>query len=104
MLASREQFITKENKMSYLRASENGNIEFSDGQYWMNERDVCQHCRDQREAESKPYRWADERYSFNCYAGRYCDMCWPQSGYRDAADPSAEFSEADAGERLDADN
>lgn len=42
-----------------------------------------------------------ERYSFGAYAGRYHDACWPKSGYRDAVDPSAEFDEMDAGERLD---
>lgn len=64
----------------------------------LGERDTCQHCREEREAEGKPYRWAEERTSFGCYAGRYCDECWPKSGYRDATDPDAEFSREDAGE------
>lgn len=43
------------------------------------------------------------RYSFGIYAGRMCDDCWKSSGYRDATDDSAEFSEMDAGERLEED-
>ncbi|MDB4778237.1 hypothetical protein OAG68_02150 [bacterium] len=89
--------------MSFQRENEHSEIEFSDGEFWMNERDVCQHCRDEREASSKPFRWAEQRHSFGCYAGRYCDSCWPQSGYRDAIDSTAEFSEADAGERIESD-
>ena len=27
-----------------------------------------------------------ERYSCGYYAGRYCDRCWAESGYRDAWD------------------
>jgi len=42
-----------------------------------------------------------ERYSFGCYAGRYCDACWRTSGYRDADDPEAEFDPQDAGESLE---
>lgn len=44
---------------------------------------------------------AHEQYSFGIYAGRYCDPCWPKSGFRDAVDPDAVFSEEDAGERVE---
>lgn len=44
-----------------------------------------------------------ERYSFGAYAGLWCDRCWPQSGFRDACDPRAEFHPDDAGERLEED-
>ncbi len=64
-------------------------------------RDACQHCREQREPAGLPERFAYERYSFSCYAGRYCDECWPKSGYRDATDPTAEFDPTYAGERMD---
>jgi hypothetical protein len=42
-----------------------------------------------------------ERQSFGCYAGVWCDPCWPTSGFRDATDPAARFDSADAGERLE---
>lgn len=89
--------------MTYERVNEHGDTEYSDGQYWFGERNVCRHCFDERQAKGLPFRFADEQYSFGCYAGRYCDECWLQSGYRDATDPDAEFSEADAGERIEAD-
>ena len=68
------------------------------------ERYVCNHCRQECEAEDKPFRWADPQYSFGCYAGRYCEVCWPKSGYRDATDPTAEFDPMDAGECLEAED
>ncbi len=71
---------------SYKRETDAG-TEYSDGQTWFPERNVCHHCEDEREATGKPFRWADERHSFGIYAGRYCDECWPRSGYRDAIDP-----------------
>lgn len=71
---------------------------FSDGELKFSERDCCRHCRDEAEAGDKPFAFAEERYSFGVYAGRYCDKCWPESGYRDATDPDAEFDQADAGE------
>ena len=77
--------------------------EYSDGQYWMSERDVCHHCMEKREADGKPFRWADERLSFGVYAGRYCDDCWKVSGYRDATDPDAEWSPLVCGEVMEAD-
>ena len=55
----------------------------------------CHHCKTGRESE--------ERYSFGAYAGRWCDQCWPKSGYRDAADPEARFDPMDAGESMDGD-
>lgn len=73
---------------------------FSDGVSHFSERHLCQHCRESREAAKKPFRWADERYSFGYYAGKYCDECWLKSGYRDATDPDAEFDETYAGESL----
>jgi len=87
---------------TYKRETEHG-TEYSDGETWFDERHVCHHCQDEREAAGKPFRWAEEQYSFGCYAGRYCSTCWPKSGYRDAYDPDAEFSELDAGERIEAD-
>lgn len=75
--------------------------EYYDGDYWISERDTCHHCADEREAAGKPYRWADEQYSMGCYAGRYCETCWPKSGYRDAIDPDVRFNPADAGESLE---
>jgi hypothetical protein len=45
----------------------------------------------------------EKRLSFGVYAGHYCDECWPASGYRDAADPRAEFDPTYAGERLEED-
>jgi hypothetical protein len=76
--------------------------EYSDGSVWFDEKNVCRHCLEQREVESRPYRWADEQYSFGVYAGRYCEECWPKSGFRDATDPDAEFDPMDAGEVLEA--
>lgn len=61
----------------------------------------CNYCREEREAQGLPLREAWEHYSFGVYAGRYCNQCWLESGYRDATDPNAEFSELDAGERLE---
>ena len=86
----------------FKRDGKNG-PEYNDGEAWFDERYVCRHCLEQCEAAGKPYRWADEQFSFGCYAGRYCSECWPKSGYRDATNPDAEFSELDAGERIDAD-
>lgn len=59
-----------------------GNVEYFDGECWFDERYVCNCCRDEREANGKPYRFADEQYSLGIYAGRYCDTCWEHSGYR----------------------
>lgn len=64
------------------------------------EREVCLHCLDVKTKEPK---LCDVRYSFGFYAGKYCDACWKTSGYRDATDPEAKFSEMDAGERLEDD-
>lgn len=66
--------------------------------HWYEARWLCQRCLDAGRVE-----WADQRYSFGVYAGKYCDEHWRTSGYRDATDSSAEFSEEDAGERMDAD-
>jgi len=30
-----------------------------------------------------PQAGIEERYSLGLYAGRYCDPCWKESGYRD---------------------
>ena len=73
---------------------------FSDGIHTFSERNLCQHCREECEANGKPYRFADEQYSFGYYAGRYCPACWPKSGYRDAIDPDAQFDPDYAGESL----
>lgn len=85
----------------FQRINEQGETEYGDAyDCWMDERDVCQHCLEECTAEEKPYRWGERQTSFGYYAGRYCDACWPKSGYRDATDPDAEFSELDAGESL----
>ena len=88
--------------MTYKRETDCG-TEYSDGDTWFDERYVCHHCLDEREAQGLPYRWADDQYSFGCYAGRYCATCWPKSGYRDATDPDARFDPYYAGERIDED-
>jgi len=83
---------------------ETGESAFQDAEgFWMDERDVCNHCREQREADKKPFAFGDTRTSFGYYAGKYCESCWANSGYRDATDPDAEFDEADCGESLHGD-
>lgn len=77
---------------------------FSDGDFYFSERHVCNRCRDRAERDGTPFAFADERYSFGVYAGRYCEACWAASGYRDATDDDARFDPADAGERLEADD
>lgn len=84
--------------MCNTRTNEHGQEEFFDGQFWFGERDVCNHCRCEREDADQPYRYADTRTSFGIYAGKYCDECWKHSGYRDATDPEAEWSSEDCGE------
>ncbi len=42
---------------------------------------------------------AEERYSLGIYAGRYCDKCWKESGYRD--EPASAFDPMDAGENYE---
>ena len=73
-------------------------VEYFDGEYWISERDVCRYCEDDPYSH---YRFAYERYSFGCYAGRYCDECWPQSGYRDAVNDAERFDTMDAGEVIE---
>lgn len=41
------------------------------------------------------------RYSLGIYAGRYCDKCWKESGYR--KDDASGFDPLDAGESYDSD-
>jgi hypothetical protein len=82
------------------RQDANGNTEYWVGDGWVGERDVCHACMEEREQEGKPYRESETRTSFGLYAGRYCDNCWLTSGYRDATDENAVFSELDAGESL----
>lgn len=67
---------------------------------WVNDRGVCHHCLEQKTLAEKFYHCNDVRTSFGYYAGRYCDDCWKTSGYRDADDDTAVFSELDAGESL----
>lgn len=76
---------------------------FSDGEHTFDERDLCQHCREQHEHNKTPFKFADTRTSFGYYAGKYCDDCWKKSGYRDATDDTAEFDETYAGESLHGD-
>lgn len=79
------------------RPLDNGNVEVFDGEFWMDARDVCRHCENE---DTGHYCFAEERHSFGCYAGKYCDACWKHSGYRDADDPHAKFDPMYAGERL----
>ncbi len=65
---------------------------------WVGDRDVCHHCLDERTAKGEFYRENEIRQSFGVYAGRYCDECWYNSGYRDARDDNAVFDPMDAGE------
>lgn len=75
-------------------------LDYNCGDYWVSDRDVCHHCIDDRTANGQFYRESEVRTSFGYYAGRYCDECWANSGYRDATDPNAEFDESYAGESL----
>lgn len=68
----------------FQRTNDNGDTEYSDGACWFSERNCCQHCLEDREAAGKPFKWAEEQYSFGIYAGRYCNDCWRLSGFRDA--------------------
>ena len=65
--------------------------------YDKDDRFLCRHCE---EHDREPGE-ASERFSFGIYAGWYCDTCLFESGFRDATDPDAEFSELDAGEQLE---
>lgn len=47
-------------------------------------------------------RDAEERFSLGIYAGKYCDKCWKQSGYRD--EPASGFDPMDAGEVYEPDD
>jgi hypothetical protein len=67
----------------------------------MNTKHMCQYCADDKANKGLPFAYAEQRYSFGCYAGRYCDACWRESGYRDATDPDAEFDPDYAGERIE---
>ena len=89
------------NRPPYEHTDADGERWFSDGENWFADRNCCHHCEDERRAQGQPFRWADPRTSFGAYAGRYCDTCWPQSGFRDAVDPTARFDPADAGESLE---
>jgi hypothetical protein len=71
-----------------------------EGDFWVYEKCVCDHCVDQRLAAGKLLAENEERYSFGHYAGRYCHECWAKSGFRDATNPCAKFSADDAGESL----
>lgn len=69
---------------------------YSDGDCWFGERDVCHSCQEQHEADGTPFAFAEVRTSLGIYAGRYCDACWATSGYRD--EPASAFDPMDAGE------
>jgi hypothetical protein len=60
--------------------------------YDPNEKYHCHRCETGLESE--------DRYSFGVYAGRWCDVCWLKSGYRDAVDHSVKFDPSDAGESI----
>ncbi len=65
------------------------------------ERHVCRHCVEEHLRTNTPFEFADTRHSFGIYAGKYCDKCWKESGYRDATDQTARFDPMDAGEALE---
>ena len=65
---------------------------------WIEGRWLCGACLEVGKVEMN-----EPRYSFGCYAGKYCDEHWKTSGYRDATDPDAEFDPDYAGERIDDD-
>lgn len=66
--------------------------------FWVGDRDVCHYCLEERTANNEFYRESEVRTSFGVYAGRMCDECWKNSGYRDATDDDAVFDPMDAGE------
>lgn len=73
-------------------------LEYNCGEFWVGDRDVCHHCVDQCTADGSFYRESEVRTSFGIYAGKYCDECWSNSGYRDANGESVTFDPLDAGE------
>lgn len=75
-----------------------GRTEYFDGEGWILASQICSHCFEHAMDNDEFFAWADERYSFGVYAGKYCDQCWSRSGFRDATDPDAVFDPADAGE------
>lgn len=62
---------------------------------------ICHHCEEERLKAGKLPLEAEERFSFGVYAGKYCDRCWSQSGYRDVEDEDTKFDPLDAGEVLE---
>lgn len=86
---------------TYMKESPAGLRYLCTGGYWADEREVCHHCEEQCAADGVPYRESEERNSFGCYAGRYCDECWPNSGFHDACDPNAVFDPCDCGESME---
>ena len=94
-------------------------IQYSDGHTWMFTFEVCQICLDKQELDEKPYRVAKERYSFGrpdaashptyydplrwFFAGRYCDMCWQESGYSKTIGDATEATLGDLENEFDPD-
>lgn len=60
---------------------------------WYEEGCPCSRCEKEN---------AEERYSLGIYAGRYCDRCWDDSGYR--KEPAGAFHPDDAGESYEAED
>jgi len=57
----------------------------------------CNGCgRDTAEVE------IEERFSLGIYAGKWCDPCWKESGYRD--EDASGFDPLDAGESYEEDS
>lgn len=59
----------------------------------------CCRCVDSGVPEAESVGHA--RYSLGIYAGRYCDPCWEESGYRKEGREG--FDPLDAGERYEED-
>ncbi len=67
--------------------------------FWINPRWACCKCTkiDCNGNPVSPVKFAEERYAFGIYAGKYCDKCWDESGYK--KEGAEGFDETYAGER-----
>ncbi len=79
--------------MPITRENPEGGTDYKIGDYWLDERDVCHKCLDQRLAEGKEPAEAYPQTCMGIYAGKSCDECHKKT-YRVDAD----FDPMDAGE------